>query len=60
MRTHNKSLNVLVEKNSNNIYSGYDQYFNRVDIESNLNILNSWVEIDNAITKGDKNVAFFK
>ncbi len=60
LRTHNKSLNVLIEKNSNNIYSGYDQYFNRVDIKSNLNILNSWVEIDNAITKGDKNVAFFK
>jgi len=60
LKSHNKNLNVLVEKHINNSYFGYDQYFNRVEIKSPINILNSWVEIEKAYTKGETNVAIFK
>jgi len=60
LKSHNSNLNVLVEKRSGDIYSGYDQYFNRVEIESSINLLNNWVEVAKATTRGDKNVAIFK
>jgi len=60
LKRHNKNLYVLVEKKSNGIYSGYDQYFNRVEIKSDINILNSWIEIKEAKLEGETNVAIFK
>ena len=60
LKKHNRDLKVLVEKRLGDIYSGYDQYFNRVEIKSPINILNSWVEVPKATTEGETNVAIFK
>ncbi|NPA61330.1 MAG: tRNA (N(6)-L-threonylcarbamoyladenosine(37)-C(2))-methylthiotransferase MtaB [Epsilonproteobacteria bacterium] len=60
LESHNRALEVLIEKRDGSRYSGYDQYFNRVEIESDIDILNSWVEIEKATREGAINVAIFK
>jgi len=39
LESHNRALEVLIEKRDGSRYSGYDQYFNRVEIESDIDIL---------------------
>jgi MiaB-like tRNA modifying enzyme len=44
---NNKNLNVLVESvNRDGLFSGFDQYYNRVLIESRENISNDWIVIE--------------
>jgi len=54
------NLEVLLEKGSNNIYHGYDQYFNKIEVSSTEELLGEWVFIENAKAKKDKNVALYQ
>ena len=40
-------LIVLVEQKKDDFFIGYDQYFNKVKISSNLDLSNSWVLLNN-------------
>ncbi len=43
-----KSLEVLVEKNcGDDIYEGWDQYYNKIKIKSSKNISKEWINITN-------------
>jgi MiaB-like tRNA modifying enzyme len=42
---NHRPLNVLVEEHKNGHYIGYDQYFNKIQIDSTHDIKKDWVEI---------------
>ena len=41
-KSHNQNLEVLIENSKNGLYSGLDQYFNRVKITSDEDIVSTW------------------
>jgi len=59
-KKNNINLEVLLENGKDNLYYGYDQYFNKVEVKSNENLSGNWIFIDNAIVQGNKNVAIFE
>ncbi len=50
-------LNVLVESYKEGAYHGLDQFFNKIIIESNEDLLGNWITIDQYDVKGDCNYA---
>ena len=49
---HKVPLEVLVESQKENIYTGLDQFFNRIEIECKHDLLGNWITIDDyEITK---------
>lgn len=51
-RENQKQLLVLVEENKGGLQSGYDQYYNKITIESPLDLHREWITIDDyKITK---------
>ena len=56
---HNKNLEVLVENGKDGIYHGYDQYYNKIEIKSNMDIRHNWIFIENAEVGNEKNSAKF-
>jgi len=59
-KDRSSNLEVLVENGKNGLYNGYDQYFNRIEIQKSEDLSGNWISVDNVIVKGDKNVAIFK
>ena len=45
-------LNILVETKKDNIYTGLDQYFNKIEITSNTDLIGDWVRIENYKIEG--------
>ncbi len=58
-QTHCDKLDVLVEQGEEGRYSGYDQYFNKVTIESDLDLRSEWIRIEHAEAKEDGNYAHY-
>ena len=56
--THN--LEVLIEQGRNGIYHGYDQYFNKIEVNSKDDLTSNWITIEKAEVQDDKNVAIYK
>ena len=42
-RDHNQSLEVLIESGKEGVYQGFDQYFNRVTVQSDEDLSANWV-----------------
>ncbi len=51
-KEHREGLNVLVESGRDGLYLGYDQYYNRVRIESGEDLTHCWVTL-NDVEVGD-------
>lgn len=50
------NLEVLIESTKNgNLYKGYDQFYNLLEVKSDLDLSNSWISVENAEVKDDKN-----
>ncbi len=58
-KAHATDLVVLVEERRGRYQSGYDQYYNRVMIESDLSLLKEWVVIKEAKVTPDETIADF-
>ncbi len=56
-RSNNKGLEVLLESGKGGIYQGYDQYFNRISVSSNEDLIHNWVQIDQVEVEKDGNKA---
>ena len=57
---HNADLEVLVEsRNETGLFQGYDQYFNRVLIESEADLEGNWVRIERAEARKEHQHAVF-
>lgn len=54
-----KALEVLIESGSDGRYSGYDQYFNKVVIESNEDLSGDWVTLEHYEVHDEYNLAKF-
>ena len=52
-------LIVLIENKKNGLYHGYDQFFNPIQIESDLDLVGNWIEIADFEAKEDGNFAKF-
>ncbi|MCH9740146.1 MAG: tRNA (N(6)-L-threonylcarbamoyladenosine(37)-C(2))-methylthiotransferase MtaB [Epsilonproteobacteria bacterium] len=59
-KEHKHNLEVLLEKGRAGIYQGYDQYFNKVEMQSSEDLSGNWVFVENATVQGDKNVAIYQ
>jgi len=56
-RSHTKNLEVLFENGKNGIYHGFDQYFNKVEIQSEEDLSSNWVLLNNVEVSSDGNKA---
>jgi len=52
-------LEVLVESGENGLYSGYDQFYNKVVIEHSEDICGDWITLDNYEVHDEYNMAKF-
>lgn len=52
-------LEVLVESGDNGIYSGLDQFFNKIVIESSEDLSGNWINVKNYEVKDEYNTAQF-
>lgn len=52
-------LDILVESGENGIYSGYDQYFNKMVIHSDEDLIGNWVSIEHYEVEDEQNIATF-
>ncbi|CAA6815416.1 MAG: tRNA-t(6)A37 methylthiotransferase [uncultured Sulfurovum sp.] len=56
---NNKNLEVLIEQGKDNLYNGYDQYFNKIEVSSHEDITSNWIFCNNVKVDGNKNVAIY-
>ncbi|MEA3434439.1 MAG: radical SAM protein, partial [Campylobacterota bacterium] len=56
-RDHTKDLEVLFENGKNGLYHGFDQYFNKVEIQSEEDLSSNWVLLNNVEVTSDGNKA---
>lgn len=56
---HRTPLDVLVEEGKKGIFSGYDQFFNKVVIHSSRDLLKEWVTLNHYDIQKEANVAHF-
>jgi MiaB-like tRNA modifying enzyme len=52
-------LEVLIESNKEDIYTGYDQFFNTVEVHSKVDLVGDWINVNNYEIIGNKNVSKF-
>ena len=58
-KRHNRELEVLVESGKDGLYHGYDQYYNKIEIKSSMDLAHNWVYIQKAEVGDGINVASF-
>ncbi len=58
-KAHHQNLEVLIEQGKEGLYSGYDQYFNKIEVSSNEDISSNWIFLNEAKIDGNKNVAIY-
>ena len=56
---YNQNLEVLIEQGRDDIYYGYDQYFNKIEVSSNEDLTSNWINVEKANVKNDKNMAIY-
>ncbi len=54
---HNRNLEILVEERKGEWQSGYDQYYNRIYLDSKLDLQKEWVHIEAAEVTEEGNFA---
>ncbi len=58
-RKRQKSLDILIESQKNDIYSGYDQFFNPIEVSSDSDIVGDWIVCEKYEVKENHNVSKF-
>jgi len=58
-RNRQKSLDVLIESHKNEIYTGYDQFFNPIEVSSKSDIVGDWIVCEEYEVKEKCNVSKF-
>jgi len=56
-RTHNTALEVLLENGKDGVYQGFDQYFNKVTVQSEEDLSANWVFLNNVEVNDGGNTA---
>ncbi len=58
-KSHTSGLEVLLENGSGGIYRGFDQYFNRMTVESKEELGGNWLLLDRVSVSREKNISTF-
>lgn len=58
-QAHHLPLEVLIEEGKEGLYSGYDQYYNKVVVQTSRDILKEWVRVENYDIRMEANYAKF-
>jgi MiaB-like tRNA modifying enzyme len=58
-RKQQKSLNILIESSKGDIYTGYDQFFNPIEVSSSSDIVGDWIVCEQFEVKENYNVSKF-
>ncbi len=58
-REQKQPLEVLIEQGKDGIYTGLDQFFNKVEIHSKVDLVGDWINIKDYDLVGDLNVSKF-
>ena len=53
-------LDILIEQEKEGKYIGLDQFFNKIEVESNVDLVGDWITIKEYDVKGETNVAKFE
>jgi len=56
-REHSSGLEVLLESGKDGVYNGFDQYFNRVEVQSSEDLSANWVLLNQVEVKSESNKA---
>ncbi len=56
-REHTQGLEVLLENGTNGLYHGFDQYFNKVEIQSEEDLSSNWVLLNDVEVSSNENKA---
>lgn len=56
-REHTQNLEVLLENGKDDIYQGFDQYFNKVSVSSHEDLSSNWVSLNNVEVTSESNKA---
>ena len=56
-RDHNNDLEVLLENGKEGLFTGFDQYFNKVEVESSDDLSSNWVLLNNVEVGSNGNKA---
>jgi len=56
-KTHKVPLEVLVESQKDGVYTGLDQFFNRIEISCKYDLMGNWITIEDYEIKEDMNYA---
>ena len=56
-REHTQELEVLLENGKDGTYYGFDQYFNKVEVQSNEDLSANWVLLNDVEVSGEGNKA---
>ena len=59
-RKNIQPLDILIESKKGNIYSGLDQFFNRIEVSSDVDLIGDWIQITDYNPEGQYNVAKFR
>jgi len=54
-KKHTKDLEVLLENGHDGVYRGFDQYFNRIEVNSQSDLSSNWVTINKLNVTADGN-----
>ena len=54
-QVHNENLEVLLENGKNDLYYGFDQYFNRVEVQSKEDLSSNWVLLNHVEVTSEGN-----
>jgi len=54
-KAHTSGLEVLLEQGSGGIFRGFDQYFNRITVESNAELSSNWILLNDIIVTPKEN-----
>ncbi len=58
-RKRQKSLDILIESQKDGIYTGYDQFFNPIEVSSKSDIVGDWIAVEEYEVKENSNVSKF-
>ena len=58
-RQKQSKLDVLVESKKDNIFKGYDQFFNSIEITSDSDLIGNWVQLEDYTVAQSINKAIF-
>ena len=58
-RLQKQPLDILIESSKNDIYTGYDQFFNTIEIKSDSDLVGDWIEVTDYEVRDKVNVSKF-